>query len=376
MATLTQSLSTAKRLVLKIGSALLVDQESGRLHRTWLESLAKDIAGLRARGCEVAVVSSGAIAVGRRILNLPHGPLKLEEKQAAAAAGQIHLAHAYQEVLAPHDLTVAQVLVTLEDTENRRRYLNARSTLDTLLGLGAIPVINENDTVATEEIRYGDNDRLGARMAAMIGADTLVLLSDIDGLYTADPGKDDSAEFIPEVTEITHEIESMAGMSGSYVGSGGMVTKIAAGRICINAGCRMAITQGKNISPLKVLEDGGRCTWFVPSDKPATARKKWIMGTLDTSGSIIVDEGAVKALNSGKSLLPVGVARVEGDFDRGDMVLIKDLDEQVLGRGISAYSSTDAVTILGYKTDEIEQVLGYRGRAELVHRDDLAMEGD
>ncbi|OFX07785.1 MAG: glutamate 5-kinase, partial [Alphaproteobacteria bacterium RIFOXYD12_FULL_60_8] len=339
------SLKACKRVVVKIGSALLVDQDTGRVRRKWLESLAQDILELRGRGCEVAVVSSGAIAVGRRILGLPHGPLKLEEKQAAAAVGQIHLAHAYQEVLAPHGVTVAQVLVTLEDTEDRRRYLNARNTLDTLLRLTAVPVINENDTVATAEIRYGDNDRLGARVAAMIGADTLILLSDIDGLYTADPTRHADAEFIPEVREITPEMEAGAGMSGSYVGSGGMVTKLVAGRICMNAGCRMAIALGKRDNPIKAIEDGARVTWFLPSLKPATARKKWIMGSLAPAGTVVVDDGAVKALRAGKSLLPAGVCRVDGDFERGDAVLITDTEGRTLGRGLTAYSSTDAIAI-------------------------------
>lgn len=366
-------LHKAKRIVIKIGSALLVDSANGHVHRAWLESVAEDIARLRVRGVEVCVVSSGAVAVGRRHLGLK-GALRLDEKQAAAAAGQIRLAHAYQEVLAKHDITVAQVLLTLDDSENRRRYLNARNTFLMLLKLGAVPLVNENDTVATHEIRFGDNDRLAARVAEMMGADTLVLLSDIDGLYSADPRSNADARHIPEVREITPEIESMAGGVGSNVGSGGMVTKLLAARIAIRAGCHMAIAPGAPMHPLKAVEDGGRCTWFLASTEPKTARKRWIAGALAPMGAFIVDAGALKALAAGKSLLPAGVLAVEGDFQKGEPVLIKTQDGAVAARGLSAYAAEDARLLAGRKSGEIESLLGYRGRDELVHRDDMVVE--
>lgn len=366
-------LADAKRIVVKIGSILLVDSETGRLHRDWLTSLAQDIAAWRARSQEVVIVSSGAIALGRRYLGMKTGDLRLEEKQASAAAGMVRLAHAYQETLDPHNLSVAQVLLTLEDTENRRRYLNARSTLMTLLEMGAIPLINENDTVATEEIRFGDNDRLAARVAAMISADVLVLLSDIDGLYTADPTKDKGATLVPEVAEITPEIEAMAGAAASGDSSGGMITKLTAAKLCLGAGTKMVIAEGKRTNPLASLEDGGACTWFLPSGNPQTARKLWIAGSLQPIGAVIVDEGAVKALKDGRSLLPAGVADVIGDFERGDAVAVKSADGKEIGRGLSAYSSNDARLLVGHKTDEIEALLGYRGRDEIIHRDDLVI---
>ncbi|OAN49207.1 glutamate 5-kinase [Paramagnetospirillum marisnigri] len=366
-------LSDARRLIVKIGSSLLVDDASGQIRRAWLDSLCADIARFRARGQEVIVVSSGAVAVGRRQLGLTP-PLKLEEKQAAAATGQIRLAHAYQEALAHHGITVAQVLLTLEDSEDRRRYLNARTTLETLLRLGAVPVINENDTVATAEIRFGDNDRLAARVAQMVSADALVLFSDIDGLYTADPRKDPTARFLPEVRELTPEIEAMAGDPGSAYGSGGMVTKLTAAKICLSAGCRMAITRGEPLNPLTTIETGGRCTWFLPSSEPRTARKQWIFGTMAPAGTLVLDAGAARALAQGRSLLPAGVTTVEGEFDRGDCVLVKDAAGKVLGRGLVAYASPDARAIAGRKSGEIEPILGYRGRDELIHRDDLVME--
>jgi len=367
-------LASAKRLIVKIGSSLLVDDSTGQVRRGWLETLAADIAACKARGQEVIVVSSGAVAVGRRKLGLVP-PLKLEEKQAAAATGQIRLAHAWQEALAHHQITVAQVLLTLDDSENRRRYLNARSTLETLLRLGAVPVINENDTVATAEIRVGDNDRLAARVAQMVSADALVLFSDIDGLYTADPRKDPDARFIPEVHELTPEIEAMAGDPGSAYGSGGMVTKLVAARICLSAGCRMAITRGEPMHPLKTIEDGGRCTWFLPNSEPRTARKQWIFGSMKPAGTVVLDAGAARALAQGRSLLPAGVTEVEGAFERGDCVLVRGVDGKMLGRGLVAYSADDARAIAGRKSGDIEAILGFRGRDELIHRDDLVMEG-
>src|ERR1700726_1038852 len=343
-------LTEAKRVVVKVGSALLVDADKGRLNRTWLESFAEDVVALRKRGQDVILVSSGAIALGRRHLGLNAGKLKLEESQAAAAVGQIRLAHAYKELLDVHEITVAQVLLTLGDTEQRRRYLNARSTLNTLLSLGAVPVINENDTVATTEIRYGDNDRLAARVAQMVGADCLILLSDIDGLYTANPNEHPHAEFIGRVLEITPAIEAMAGGAGSDMGSGGMQTKIAAAKIAVGAGCHLCIAKGALERPLQRIEEGARCTWFIPSSTPLATRKQWIAGTLKPAGAIVVHDGAVRALMGGKSLLPAGVTRAGGRFDRGDT-----------GR------------LIGRKTSDIEKVLGFRGRDEIVHRDDLVL---
>jgi glutamate 5-kinase len=363
----------ARRVVIKVGSALLVEAGTGRLNLGWLEALAADIARLRARGQDVLLVSSGAIALGRRHLGLEPGKLKLEESQAAAAVGQIRLAHAWKEVLEQHELTVAQILLTFGDTEERRRYLNARSTLGTLLKLGAVPVINENDTVATAEIRYGDNDRLAARVAQMMGADCLVLLSDVDGLYTADPTRDPSAQFIAEVRGITPQIERMAGGAASDVGSGGMATKIAAARIAVAAGCHMCIAAGRTLNPLQHIADGGRCSWFYPATTPATVRKQWIAGTLKPAGQLQVDAGAAMALRNGKSLLPAGVTRVTGKFDRGDALIVCDSAGNEIARGLSAYSSADAERLRGRKSAEIETLLGFRGRDEIIHRDDLVV---
>jgi glutamate 5-kinase len=319
------------------------------------------------------LVSSGAIAVGRRHLGLDRAALRLEEKQAAAACGQIRLAHAYQEALARHDITVAQVLLTLEDTEARRRHLNARGTLSTLLRLGCVPVINENDTVATAEIRFGDNDRLAARVAAMISADALVLLSDIDGLYTTDPRTDPAAQHVAEVREITAEIEAMAGEAPPGYSSGGMVTKLAAARIAVGAGCRMAIASGRRQHPLRALAEGAAATWFLPSSEPRTARKRWIAGALKPEGVVVVDDGALGALRSGRSLLPAGVVSVSGRFERGDAVLVKDQSGREVARGLVAYSAADAERIAGHKSREIEALLGYRDRDEMIHRDDLVV---
>jgi len=366
-------LTDAKRIVVKVGSALLVDADKARLNRAWLETFTADIASIRKRGQEVIVVSSGAIALGRRHLGLDEGKLRLEESQAAAAVGQIRLAHAYKELLDAHEITVAQILLTLGDTEQRRRYLNARGTLNTLLALGAVPVINENDTVATAEIRYGDNDRLAARVAQMVGADCLVLLSDIDGLYTANPTEDPDAEFIARVLEITPAIEAMAGGAGTNMGSGGMQTKIAAAKIAMGAGCHLCIAKGATPHPLQRIEEGARCTWFVPSSTPVATRKQWIAGTLRPAGAIVVDDGAVRALMSGKSLLPAGVTRAVGRFDRGDTVSIIGPDGSEVARGICAYSDGDAARIIGRKSADIAAVLGFRGRDEIVHRDDLVV---
>ena len=373
------ALEDARRLVIKIGSSILVDEARGEIRRDWLEALANDVARLHhgqgSGGREIVLVSSGAIRLGRTHLKLAPGPLKLEESQAAAATGQIQLAHAYQEALARHGITVAQVLLTLDDSEERRRYLNARQTMGTLLGMKAVPVINENDTVATDEIRFGDNDRLSARVAEMISADTLVLLSDIDGLYTGDPRTDPSAAFIPEIREITPAIEAMAGSAASELSNGGMVTKLIAGRIAMAAGCRMAIADGRPVGALGALIDGhARCSWFMPEASPLSARKKWIRGSLKTAGTLTVDDGAVRALSAGKSLLPAGVTAVDGEFRRGDVVNVTDRSGRVLARGLVAYAADDARRIAGRKSAEIENLLGFRGRDEMVHRDDLVVE--
>lgn len=374
MAALSERLTAAKRIVIKIGSALLVDGTSGQLRKAWLTALAADIAKCRARGQDVLIVSSGSIAMGRHVLGLRSGPLKLEESQAAAATGQILLAHAYQEILGTVDLKVAQILLTLSDTEERRRYLNARSTLSTLLSLGSVPVVNENDTVATSEIRYGDNDRLAARVAQMIGADCLVLLSDVDGLYDSDPTQNPAAQFIPEVTALSDDILAMAGGVQTAVGSGGMITKLKAAQIAMAAGCHMYIASGTVLHPLAAIEQGARTTCFVAEDTPRSARKKWIAGGLSVQGTYHVDAGASAALSRGTSLLPAGVATVTGQFERGDLVSIVDQGGRELGRGLTAYSSKDAVRIIGHKSSEIAEILGYSGRDEIVHRDELVLD--
>lgn len=374
-ASAAKRLTKAKRIVVKIGSALLTDAESGALREAWLRALIDDVADLQAGGAQMVLVSSGAIALGRGILGLSAKALRLEESQAAAAAGQVHLAHAYQAALAAKNLPCAQILLTLEDTEQRRRYLNARNTFNTLLKLGAVPVVNENDTVATSEIRYGDNDRLAARVAQMISADCMVLLSDIDGLYTADPGVDPMAQHFSEITHITPEIEAMAGGSNSAVGTGGMITKLAAARIATGAGCAMAIANGRILHPLRALQKGARCTWFAANGSPAAARKQWIAGVLEPAGRLALDAGAVDALLAGKSLLPAGVREVSGEFSRGDAVIVLAPDGAELARGLCAYNTSDARQIAGHKSGEIERILGYRGRTEMIHRDDLVLTG-
>jgi len=365
-------LTAAKRLVVKIGSAMLVDRVSG-LKQDWLRALADDVADCRRRGQDVILVSSGTIALGRRILGLKDGTMQLEDNQAAAATGQIQLAHAYQGALARHGIVVAQILLTATDTEMRRRYINARNTLAALLKRGVVPVVNENDTVATEEIRVGDNDRLAARVAAMMQADCLVLLSDIDGLYTADPRHDPEASFIAEVSQITPEIEEMAGLANPGMGRGGMVTKLQAARIALQAGCHMAIADGRHMNPLALLAEGGIATWFVAQASPTTARKRWIAGSLRPAGQVIIDEGAAAALRRGKSLLPAGVRGVDGGFERGDAVLILDQMGHEVGRGLVGYTADEARRIIGHRSREIEGILGYRGREELIHRDDLVL---
>jgi glutamate 5-kinase len=367
------ALADFRRIVIKVGSSLLVDSERGRLKQDWLAALAADIAQLHGQGRDMLVVSSGAIALGRAVLGLPSGALRLEDSQAAAAVGQIALARTWSEVLGGHGITAGQVLVTLQDTEERRRYLNARSTMGKLLEWRAIPVINENDTVATNEIRYGDNDRLAARVATMASADLLVLLSDVDGLYEEPPADNADARFVPVVERITPAIEAMAGAAGSELSRGGMQTKIEAGRIATRAGTHMVIASGRVAHPLGALAHGGRCTWFLTAANPVTARKKWIAGTLEPKGSLSIDAGAVAALRSGKSLLPAGVFRIEGSFARGDAVVIRGPDGVEVGRGIVAYDAEDAARIKGRASADIITILGFGGRAAMVHRDDLVM---
>ncbi len=367
------SLASARRLVVKIGSALVVDAARAAPRMAWLAGVAEDIAALRQAGTEVIVVSSGAIALARRQLKLPRRTLRLEEKQAAAAVGQIRLAQAWTEVLQANALTAAQLLLTLEDTEDRRRYLNARATIGTLLELGCVPVINENDSVATAEIRFGDNDRLAARVAEMVQADQLVLLSDIDGLYTADPKRDPTAAHIAEVPVLTPEIESMGGDPPPGYSSGGMRTKLVAARIATGAGCAMAIALGHVEHPLRALREGARCTWFLPAPEGRSARKQWILGTLQPQGSLTVDAGAARALTQGRSLLPAGVREMHGRFQRGDAVEVLGPDGAKLARGLSAYASADAARIIGHRSEDIESILGWRGRDVLIHRDDLVL---
>ncbi|ESR25323.1 glutamate 5-kinase [Lutibaculum baratangense] len=365
-------LSACRRIVIKIGSSLLVDRHEG-LKAGWLDALCDDIAALAGAGAEVLVVSSGAIALGRTVLKIPPGKLKLEEGQAAAAVGQISLARAWSEALGTRGLVAGQLLLTLGDTEERRRYLNARSTVSTLLAMRAVPVINENDTVATSEIRYGDNDRLAARVATMASADCLVLLSDVDGLYTAPPHLDPEARLLEEVRRVTPEIEAMAGGAASELSRGGMATKIEAAKMATDAGTRMVIASGTIEHPLKAIDTGGRCTWFNARGNPVTARKRWIGGSIEPRGTILVDAGAARALRNGKSLLPAGVVGIEGEFCRGDAVIIRERDGHQIGRGLSAYDAADAVKIMGRNSGVIEEILGYSGRAEMIHRDDMAL---
>jgi glutamate 5-kinase len=369
----TPRLDDFRRIVVKVGSSLLVDSQAGKLNEAWLASLADDLAALHGVKRDLLVVSSGAIALGRAVLKLPPGPLKLEDSQAAAAVGQIALAHTWTEALRRHQITAGQVLVTLGDTEERRRYLNARSTIDKLLEWRALPVINENDTVATTEIRYGDNDRLAARVATMVSADLLVLLSDVDGLYDAPPGTTASAKHVARVERITPAIEAMAGAAGSELSRGGMQTKVEAAKIVTGAGTHMIIASGRVDHPLRAITEGARSTWFFAAGNPVTARKKWIAGSLEPKGTLTIDAGAVAALRRGKSLLPAGVVRVEGGFARGDAVIIRGPDGAEIARGLCAYDADDAKKISGRSSADIASILGFSGRAEMVHRDDLVV---
>src|SRR5262252_295251 len=365
-----------RRIVVKIGSSLLVDAKGGRLNEKWLASLAADIAALHAEKRDILVVSSGAIALGRTVLKLAAGELALEDSQGAAAVGQIALARNWTEALSRHGITAGQVLVTLGDTEERRRYLNARSTIDRLLQWRAVPVINENDTVATNEIRYGDNDRLAARVATMMSADLLVLLSDVDGLYDRPPIAGNGAKLVPVVTRITPDIEAMAGASGSELARGGMLTKIEAGKIATTAGTHMVIASGRVMHPLEKIGKGAACTWFLTPANPVTSRKKWIAGSLEPRGALVIDAGAVKALRGGKSLLPAGVIKIEGGFGRGDAVLVRGPDGHEIGRGLVAYDADDAEKIKGRSSADVLLILGYAGRTEMIHRDDLVLGGE
>jgi glutamate 5-kinase len=366
------ALTGAKRVVVKIGSALLVDQASGALRTGWLQGLAEDVAWLNAQGVQVILVSSGSIALGRGVLGLSARDLPLEQSQAAAAVGQIRLARAYEEVLAPHGIKTGQVLVTLEDSANRRRYLNARATLETLIGLGVVPIVNENDTIATDEIRYGDNDRLAAQVAVTVGADRLILLSDVDGFYSANPGLDPAAMRYDSIDRITPQIEAMAGDAGSGLSKGGMKTKLMAAKMATAGGCAMAITLGSPLNPLQKLANGATATWFTAQIDPQAARKRWI-AAMKPKGALCVDDGAARALARGTSLLPAGVTAVTGRFGRGDPVDILGPDGSRLGQGLTRYTAEEALAIKGHRSGEIEQVLGYPGRAALIHRDDMAL---
>jgi glutamate 5-kinase len=368
-------LNDFRRIVVKVGSSLLIDADAGEVKAAWLAALAADIASLHKQGKDVLIVSSGSIALGRSRLKLPSGTLKLEESQAAAAVGQIELARIWAKTLEQYDIGAGQILVTLQDTEERRRYLNARSTIAKLLEWRAVPVINENDTVATNEIRYGDNDRLAARVATMTSADLLILLSDIDGLYTAPPGANPNAKLIPVVDRVTADIEAMAGAAESELSRGGMRTKIEAAKIATSSGTHMLIASGKIEHPLKAIADGGRCTWFLTPANPVTARKRWIAGSLEPKGTLTIDTGAVKALRAGKSLLPAGVVRVDGQFARGDAVVVRGPDGHEIGRGLVAYDADNADKIKGRSSSDAATLLGVSGRAEMIHRDDLVVGG-
>jgi glutamate 5-kinase len=374
--TTAPALAAFRRIVVKVGSSLLVDQAKGELKAAWLEALADDLADLHARGADVLVVSSGSIALGRTVLGMPRGALRLEDSQAAAAVGQIALAGAWARALGARGMTAGQILVTLHDTEERQRYLNARETLGRLLDMRAVPVINENDTVATTEIRYGDNDRLAARVATMASADLLVLLSDVDGLYTAPPHLDPAAQLVPVVPRISFEIERMAGGAASELSRGGMRTKIEAAKIAVTGGAHMIIADGRVEHPIRRVAEGGNCTWFLTPSTPLSARKKWLAGSLEPRGALHVDAGAARALFSGKSLLPAGVTRVEGSFERGDCVVLRDPTGAEIGRGLVAYDSGDAGQIIGRNSRDIEGILGVPGVAEMMHRDDMALSGE
>ena len=367
-------IQNSKRIIIKIGSALLIDKKKGTLKNKWLKSLALDIRDLIKLKKEVVVVSSGSIALGKKQLEL-NSNLTLDEKQAAAATGQISLAHAWKEVMQEHGLNVAQILLAPDDTETRRKHLNARATLTKLLELGVIPVINENDTVSTEEIKFGDNDRLAARVAQMCSADLLILLSDINGLYSSDPNKNKNSTLIGEITEISREIEAMAGPAHSKISSGGMITKIEAAKISMNAGCHMIICDGRLDNPLLKLKDNETIfSWFKAKDNPLNLRKQWISGALQVKGKITIDDGATKAIKKGYSILPAGILSTEGNYEKGDLIKIIDQNKIFIGTGLTHFNNSEVELIKGSKSENIETILGYRGKDEVVHRDDLVLE--
>ena len=368
-----RNLNQAKTVVIKVGSAILVNHKLGSVNAAWLADLAKDIAALQAGGKKVVVVSSGAIALGQKQLNAKASRLKLEEKQAAAAIGQVQLASEWTNALGAHDLKTAQILLSPDDTEQRRRHLNARATLKTLIDNNIIPVVNENDTVATLEIRYGDNDRLAARVAQMVSADVLILLSDVDGFYTEDPHNNKNAQHIDEVSQIDDDLRAMAGPANEHFASGGMVTKIEAARIATQAGCHMVICNGTTSSPINAMLNGTRTTWFTARENPPQARKMWIAAGLNPVGTLVLDDGAIRAVRSGKSLLAAGITDVKGRFDRGDLVAVAQTDGSIAGRGIVNYNADDAHKIAGCNSREIQHILGYHGRDEVIHADDLVM---
>ena len=369
-------IKSTRLVVIKIGSALIVDPATGKARADWMRDLAADVASLRAAGTQVVLISSGSIALGRQHLSLPAGAIKLPEKQAAAAIGQVELAQLWSNALQAHDMRTAQILLAPEDTETRRRHINARTTIQTLLELGFVPVVNENDTVTTYEIRFGDNDRLAARVAGMISADLLILLSDVDGLYTKNPHQSEDAEHIPEITQIDEDIMALGGEANAEFASGGMATKLAAARIATEAGADMVICKGSASRPVTALLDGARYSLFHRRTSPKKARKNWIAGALDPKGQIVVDKGAQSALLKGKSLLPVGILRLSGQFDRGDLVQIINAEGIELGHGLAGYATAEAEKIKGQKSHVIETLLGYEGRAELIHADDLVLRGD
>ncbi|MCI5049872.1 MAG: glutamate 5-kinase [Rickettsiales bacterium] len=367
-------LADAKRVVIKVGSLLLADLDTGEVKHEWLNSLCEDIVHLQSLGLEVVVVSSGGVTLGRHVLGYDAPSLKLKEKQAAAACGQVTLIEAWRKTLNKHGAVAAQILMTTEDTEDRRRYLNARSTINTLLEHNIVPIINENDTITTSEIRYGDNDRLAARVASMISADTLVLLSDIDGLYSDNPKLNPDAVFIPVVDELTEEIMSMAHESDDFYSSGGMITKLQAAQIAVSSGCHMIISLGKRINPMQSILADDRCTWFIANETPLTARKHWIANSIQPSGTLVIDDGAVRALKKGNSLLAPGVVNVDGSFTCGDTVRIIDKKNNTIAFGLTTYTSIEVKMIMGKQSEEIEEILGYRRRDSVVHRNDLVMD--
>ena len=366
-------IDNAKRITIKIGSALLFNPEKGGLQTAWLAGLASDVARLHKAGKQVILVSSGAIALGRDEMGLPKGQIKLEEKQAAAATGQIILAQAWNDSLKAHGITSSQILLAPEDTETRRKHLNARSTMQTLLNYGCVPVVNENDTITTYEIRFGDNDRLAARVATMMSADLLILLSDIDGLYDKNPHRSEGATHIPLIAGLTDEIMAMGESANAEFASGGMATKLAAARIATHSGVAMMICDGGTNAPLSALDAGAKSSIFTAQIAPHTARKNWIASALDSAGTLVIDNGAKDALSKGRSLLPAGITAVSGVFERGDLIDIYDLDGKLIARGLASYSSDEANMLKGHKSTDFEKLIGYQGRAELIHADDLVV---